>query len=196
MVPSGQKHPSRQLNESFSMAEPHDGSFNGPHDLYTRPLVQFKAESGRAMRERNWLNATCCNTREKLTTNLPISPSIIQLNATKATVLGERRDAIANALGALVAVLAVAVVRDAIFHQDVLVKHLKAIFHFGILEEVRADEIRLLLDGRLAAKRRDWLRARNALRFVLVHVGRSPGVDKRRCHLEDRNLISKRKHFQ
>lgn len=112
--------------------------------------------------------------REKLTTNLPISPSIIQLNATKATVFGERRDAIANALGALVAVLAVAVVRDAIFHQNVLVKHLKAIFHFGILEEVGADEIRLLLDGRLTAKGRDWLRARNALLFVLVQVGCPP----------------------
>lgn len=98
----------------------------------------------------------------------------MQLHATKAAFLGEGRDAIANALGALVAILAVAVVRDAVAHQNVLMEHRKAICHLAICQQIDTYKVGLLFDGRLAPGRRDWLGTWNALLFVLVQVECSP----------------------
>lgn len=173
------------------MAEPHDGSFNGPHDLYTRPLVQFKAETKLNDRMRNWLRVACCC--KSLTTNLPISPSVLQHHTTKAAVLCQNGNPITNALGSLVSVVASAVVRDAIFHQNVFVEHFQAVFHFRVLQQIVANKVCLLLDGRLACDWRDWLRASNALLLILVHVDCSPRVHKRRSHLtsDKRKLFNK-----
>lgn len=119
----------------------------------------------------------CCsieNVRRRLTANLKIAPSIIQHHATKLAVLGQHGDSIASALGALIRVLAVAVVGDAALHQNVLVEHFEAIFHFGILEQVGAHHVGLLLHRRLAPKRRDRLGPCDASLLRLVQVGRAP----------------------
>lgn len=120
---------------------------------------------------------------KSLTTNLPISPSVFQHRTTKATVLGEYGNTITNALGPLVSISTVAVVRDAIFHQNVLVEHFEAICHFWIFQQIGAHKVCLLFDRRFTGSWCNRLRARNALVLVLIHVQRTPWINKCRSHL-------------
>lgn len=119
----------------------------------------------------------CCNilnVKRRLTAYLKIAPSIIQLHATKLAVLGKHGDSIASALGALISVLTVAIVRDASRHQNVLVEHFEAIFHFGIFEQVGAHHVGFLLHRRLTPKRCDRLGTCDASLLRLIQVWRPP----------------------
>lgn len=151
--------------------------------LTSRDVLLHDTAVERTLREKKRRNFYI----ESLTTNLPISPAIVQHHTTKATVLCQSGNSITNAIGPVVSVIASAVVGDAILHQNIVVEHFKAIFHFRILQQVDTNKVRFLFNRRLACYRRDWLRVRNALFFILVQVGSSPRVNKRRCHLTKRN---------
>lgn len=132
---------------------------------------------------------------KSLTTNLPISPSVIQHRSTETTILGNDRNSIANALGSFVSIFTIAIVRDAVLHENVFIKHFHAVFHLGILHQIGAHKIGFLFNARLACSRSYRLQTWNALLFVLVHVQCTPRVNKRWCHLINEIQIEVNKMF-
>lgn len=71
---------------------------------------------------------------KNLTTNLPISPPIVQHHPSKIAILGYGGKSIADALCPLVRVFAKTVVRDAVLHENVFVEHFQTIFHLRIVQ--------------------------------------------------------------